>query len=78
MTINLGELENEIQYFYNNQWSFVSDIFYSHKEARISEATHQVNYESDYIKASFGDILCEKGFAKEDWINGRFGEANYN
>lgn len=72
----LGELENEIQYFYNNQWSFVSDIFYSHKEARISEATHQVNYESDYIKASFGHFVREI-FAKEDWINGRFGEANY-
>lgn len=72
----LGELENEIQYFYNNQWSFVSDIFYSHKEARISEATHQVNYESDYIKASFGHFVRES-FAKEDWINGRFGEANY-
>lgn len=72
----LGELENEIQYFYNNQWSFVSDIFYSHKEARISEATHQVNYESDYIKASFGHFVRES-FVKEDWINGRFGEANY-
>ena len=72
----LGELENEVQYFLDYQWSFLSDIFYSHKKGRISEATHQINYESDYVNASFGHFMRED-FAHEDLLNGRFGEANY-
>lgn len=72
----VGELENEIQYFYNYEWSFLSSIFYSHQKARISEATHQLRYDGEYLKASFGHFFRDS-FAGIDWNRGRFGEANY-
>ncbi|TLD89277.1 LPS assembly protein LptD [Helicobacter sp. MIT 05-5294] len=71
-----GELENEIQYFYNYEWSFLSSIFYSHREADIAEATHQVRYDGEYFKANLGHFL-RRSFADVDWNRGRFGVANY-
>ena len=71
-----GELENDLQYFYNYHWSFLSNIFYSHKEGRISEATHELRYDDIYFNAFFGHFMREE-FAKEDILQGRFGEANY-
>ncbi len=72
----LGELENEIQYFYNYEWSFLSDIFYSNQKAKISEATHQLRYHGEYFNANFGHFF-RRNFADVDWNRGRFGEANY-
>ncbi|WP_297599799.1 MULTISPECIES: LPS-assembly protein LptD [Helicobacter] len=72
----MGEFENEIQYFYDYQWSFLSSIFYSHQKAKISEATHQVRYDGEYLNASFGHFF-RQSFADIDWNRGRFGEANY-
>ncbi len=72
----LGELENEIRYFFDTRWSFLSDIFYSHQHSRISESTNQVRYEGDYVNAFFGHFMRED-FAQQNLIEGRFGEANY-
>ncbi|MBX7491180.1 LPS-assembly protein LptD [Helicobacter turcicus] len=72
----VGELENEVQYFYNHEWSLLSDIFYAHSENRISEATHKINYNREYLNAYFGHFFRDS-FAKTDWSRGRYGEANY-
>ena len=71
-----GELENDLQYFYDYHLSFLSNIFYSHKEGKISEATHQIRYDETYFSAYFGHFMREK-FAKVDIAQGRFAEANY-
>ncbi len=72
----VGELENEVQYFYDYEWSFLSDIFYAHSENRISEATHKINYDGEYLQAYFGHFFRDS-FAKVDWSRGRYGEASY-
>ncbi len=71
----IGELENKMQYFYN-ELDFLSQIFYAHHENKISEALHKVNYRSPYFNASFGHFFRDE-IAEVDWANGRFGEANY-
>ncbi len=72
----VGELQNEMQFFYNYEWSLLSDIFYSHTYNRITEATHQINYDGEYLKAHFGHFF-RNSFAQEDLSKGRFGEADY-
>lgn len=72
----MGELENEIQYFYNYEWSFLSSIFYSHQKSKIAEATHQIRYDGEYLSANAGHFFRES-FADIDWSRGRFNEANY-
>ncbi|TLD82924.1 LPS-assembly protein LptD [Helicobacter sp. MIT 11-5569] len=72
----VGELENEVQYFYDYSWSFLSDIFYAHSENRISEATHKIYHDGEYLSAYFGHFFRDS-FAKVDWSRGRYGEANY-
>lgn len=71
-----GEIENEIQYFYDYRWDFLSSIYYSHQKNRISEATHQVNYNDELINVFFGHYFREE-FAHQDLYRGRFGEASY-
>lgn len=72
----IGELENEVQYFYSDEWNLLSDIFYAHSENRISEATHKIVYDGEYLKAHFGHFFRDS-FAQLDWTRGRFGEASY-
>lgn len=72
----VGELENEVQYFYNYEWSFLSNIFYAHSESRISEATHKINYDGEFLRTYFGHFFRDS-FAQVDWSRGRYGEANY-
>ena len=71
-----GEIENDIQYFYDYHWSFLSNIFYSHQRQRISEATHQLRYDSDDFGFFVGHFMRED-FAHQEILKGRFGEANY-
>ncbi|MDE5602467.1 MAG: LPS-assembly protein LptD [Helicobacter sp.] len=71
-----GELQNEIQYFSNHHWRFLSNIFYSHSRGRISEATHQIKYKKDSLTGIFSHFMREQ-FARNDFIKRRFGEANY-
>ena len=72
----IGEFENELQYFYDYSWSFLSDIFYAHSENRISEATHKLRYDGEYFNAYVGHFFRDS-FAEVDWSRGRYGEANY-
>ncbi len=72
----VGELQNEVQYFYNYRWRFLSSIFYSHSRGKISEATHQVEYKEDFLTGTFSHFIREQ-FARNDIVKGRFGEANY-
>lgn len=72
----IGELENEVQFFYDYNWSVLSSIFYAHSENKIAEATHQIHYDSEYLRAHFGHFFRED-FARVDLSRGRFGEANY-
>ncbi|MDA3967640.1 LPS-assembly protein LptD [Helicobacter sp. WB40] len=73
----IGELESELEYFYDYHWRFLSSIFYNHTEARISEATHQISYtNNDELSLFFGHFVRER-FAREDLSQWRFGEANY-
>lgn len=72
----IGELENDIQYFHNYNWSFLSNIFYAHLENRISEATHRINYNTEFLRAYVGHFFRDS-FATINWNRGRYGEANY-
>ena len=65
-----------MQYFYSDEWNLLSDIFYAHSENRISEATHKIVYDGEYLKAHFGHFFRDS-FAQLDWTRGRFGEASY-
>lgn len=48
------DLENEVQYFFNQSWSFLSSIFYSHNLGKISESTHQIGYNDEWFNIYFG------------------------
>ncbi|MDE5592198.1 MAG: LPS-assembly protein LptD [Helicobacter sp.] len=71
-----GELENEIQYYYDYNWSFLSNILYSHAKASISEITHQLHYDGELMSGFLGHFK-RKRFARNSFVKGKFGEANY-
>lgn len=72
---SIGETQNEIIFDYGNL-EFISDIWYSHDKAKISESSHSLNLK--YEKISFGaGHYYRRDFAHEDFAGAQLGEADY-
>lgn len=52
-----GDLENELHYYPNENWSLSSQILYSHDLAKVVESSHDINYTQDYFSAYLGHFF---------------------
>jgi len=69
ITYRLGDLDNEMEYFWENHWSLYSNLIYSYKYNKLREATTRVNYDGSGFDFSLGHTIKRKLLDEDESID---------